>query len=262
MDIRLAEPRDAAAINEIYNHYVAHSTATYHTEPVSPEERLVWLAAHGPIHPVTVAEEDGLVLGWASLSPFHPRPAYRFTVENSVYVRPGLHGRGLGSALMADLLGRAAGAGHRSIVALIDAGQGASIRLHRRFGFEEAGRLKAVGFKFGCWLDVVYMQLLLHAGGCTNAPAGRAYLPGQSGHPDCPGSSGVPVVVSLERRRRNPGCGRRPRQDGGGRENVNRPALPRGPIHVVGPARRSVGAPHAGEDARLSLTSPSPSVNR
>src|SRR5689334_9592709 len=96
--IRLATPDDLPAINDIYNHFVFVSTCTYQEEPSTVDERAAWFAAHGPLHPVTVAESAGEVVGLASLSPFHRRSAYRHTVENSVYVRHDLQRRGIGSA--------------------------------------------------------------------------------------------------------------------------------------------------------------------
>ncbi len=159
--VRPATPADLPAINDIYNHYVLHSTATYQTEPATLQEREQWFAAHGGTHPVTVAEAAGEVVGWASLSRFHPRSAYRRTVENSVYVRHDQHRRGLGAALLADLIGRAERLGHHTIIAGIDAEQTASVALHARFGFTRVGHLREVGFKFGRWLDVIYMQRLL-----------------------------------------------------------------------------------------------------
>ena len=159
--IRPATPADLASINSIYNHYVLHSTCTYQEVPSTPDERAAWFAAHGPDHPVTVAEVEGEVLGWGSLSKFHPRSAYRRTVENSVYVRHDLHRRGLGRALLDDLIERGKAAGHHTIMALIDASQSGSVALHRACGFEPAGRLREVGFKFGRWGDVLYMQRML-----------------------------------------------------------------------------------------------------
>jgi phosphinothricin acetyltransferase len=156
--IRTATAGDLPAINGIYNHFVGCSTCTYQEEPSTAAEREAWFAAHGPEHPVTVAERAGEVVGWASLSRFHPRSAYRRTVENSVYVRHDRHGQGIGRALLADSVDRAAGLGHRTIVALIDAEQSTSLALHRSLGFTDAGLLRAVGFKFGRWLDVVYLQ--------------------------------------------------------------------------------------------------------
>jgi len=161
MLIRPATAADLYAINAIYNHYVHHSTCTYQEEPSTPEERAAWFAAHGTQHPVTVAESDGEVVGWGSLSRFHPRSAYRRTVENSVYVRVDLHRRGIGAALLADLIDRSAALGHHAIIAGIDAEQTASVAIHRRFGFEHVGHLRQVGFKFGRWLDVIYMERVL-----------------------------------------------------------------------------------------------------
>ena len=160
--VRLAKVADLPAINDIYNHYVLHSTATYQEEPEPIGGREAWFLGHGPAHPVTVAvDPNGTVLGWASLSPFHRRSAYRFTVENSVYLRHDVRGRGIGTLLLAELIERARAAGHRSILALIDADQPASVALHRRFGFGQVAHLRQVGFKFGRWLDVAYMQLVL-----------------------------------------------------------------------------------------------------
>lgn len=159
--IRLAEPSDLAAINEIYNHYVLNSTCTYQEEPSTPAEREVWFAAHGPMYPVTVAIEGDRIVGWASLSPYHVRSAYRRTVENSVYVRPDCQRRGIGAALLGDSIERAKSLGHHSIIAAIDMDQAGSIALHEKFGFSRAGHLREVGFKFGRWLDVIYLQMLL-----------------------------------------------------------------------------------------------------
>ena len=161
VSIRLATQAELQAINEIYNYYVMHSTATYQDEPTTPVEREVWFAAHGPLHPITVAEEAGETVGWAALSPFHQRSAYRYTVENSVYVRYDRQRRGIGSALLGDSIRRAQAAGHHTIIAGIDFEQTASIALHRRFGFDQVAHLKQVGFKFGRWLDVVYLQKML-----------------------------------------------------------------------------------------------------
>lgn len=159
--IRPARPEDLEAINAIYNHYVAASACTYQEEPETMEGRRAWFGRHGAAHPVIVAETDGCVVGWGSLSPYHARSAYRHTVEDSVYVADTCRGRGVGKALLHELVLRARALGHRAIIAQIDGGQAASIALHARFGFEQVGRLSQVGFKFGRWLDVVIMELLL-----------------------------------------------------------------------------------------------------
>jgi phosphinothricin acetyltransferase len=161
ISIRLATSDDLAAINDIYNHYVPTSTCTYDETPCALEARRAWFVERGPQHPVTVAELDGRVAGWGSLSPFRARSAYRFTCENSVYVHHELHGRGIGGALLVDLIERARTLGYRVIIAGADAEQGPSIALHAKFGFVEVGRFREVGFKFGRWLDVIFMELYL-----------------------------------------------------------------------------------------------------
>lgn len=161
--IRLARRDDLPAINDIYNHFVEHSTCTYQETPEPMAARRAWFDTHGPAHPVTVAELDDRVVGWGSLSPYHARSAYRFTVENSVYVHQAHHRRGIGDALLADLIARARALRHRSIIAGIDAGQLASLAIHSKHGFQQVGHLRQVGYKFDRWLDVVYMQLLLES---------------------------------------------------------------------------------------------------
>jgi phosphinothricin acetyltransferase len=162
-DIRPATGTDLTAINDIYNHYVLHSTCTYQEEPETMEDRQRWFSRHGEKYPVIVAVKDGRVAGWGSLSPYHARSAYRFTVENSVYVHHELHRHGIGSLLLEELIVCARKLGHRAIIAGIDGQQPASVALHGKFHFEKAGHLKDVGFKFGRWLDVIYMQLIIGA---------------------------------------------------------------------------------------------------
>jgi L-amino acid N-acyltransferase len=159
--IRPATESDLAPINAIYNHYVAHSTCTYQEEPETIESRDQWFRQHGEQHPVIVAQSDSKVVGWGSLSPYHRRSAYRRTVENSVYVHHQQHRRGIGSMLLEDLIFRARQAGHHAIIAGIDAEQTTSVALHAKFKFEKVGHLRQVGFKFGRWLDVIYMERIL-----------------------------------------------------------------------------------------------------
>ena len=161
VDIRLATAADLAAINDIYNHYVHHSTCTYQEEPEPIESRRRWFASHGEKHPITVATIDDRVIGWGSLSRFHARSAYGSTVENSVYVDHQMHRSGIGTVILSDLIDRARTIGHHTIIAGIDAEQPASLAIHARFGFEKVGHLKQVGFKFGRWLDVIYLQRIL-----------------------------------------------------------------------------------------------------
>ncbi len=163
--LRPAVLADAAAISAIYNHYVLHSTCTFREEPETVAERECWLAEHISPHVAIVAEEsDGTIAGWASLSRFHERSAYRFTAEDSVYLRDDRRGRGLGTHLLAELMASARQGGFRCVIASITAEQEASLALHRRFGFTDAARLRHVGLKFGRWLDVVYLQAELQAG--------------------------------------------------------------------------------------------------
>ena len=159
--VRLAVEGDIEAINDIYNHYVLHSTCTYQEDLETLAARRLWFSNHRQKHPITVAQMEGRIVGWGALSPFHLRSAYRYTVENSVYVSHEHHRRGIGSALLNDLIVRARALGHRAIIAGIDADQASSIRLHSKFGFQQVGQLRQVGFKSGRWLDVVYMELLL-----------------------------------------------------------------------------------------------------
>ncbi|QIF04284.1 GNAT family N-acetyltransferase [Roseimicrobium sp. ORNL1] len=159
--IRPATEADLPAINAIYNHYVLHSTCTYQTEPSTAEERLEWFRQHGEKHPVIVAEEDGQVVGWGSLSRFHPRAAYGHSVEDSVYLHHEWQGRGLGGILLGELLRLAKELGHHTVLGGIDADQAASVALHAKFGFVKVSHLKEVGYKQDRWLDVIWMQKML-----------------------------------------------------------------------------------------------------
>jgi phosphinothricin acetyltransferase len=157
----LASEADLPAINAIYNHFVLNATCTYQLTPESEESRREWFRRHGDKHPVTVGEFSGEIVGWGALNLFNPREAYARTVENSVYVHPQWHRRGIGRTLLADLIVRARALGHRTIIAGISADQAASIALHEAHGFVKAGYLREVGHKFGQWLDVATYQLLL-----------------------------------------------------------------------------------------------------
>lgn len=159
--IRDATQDDLAAINEIYNESVVNSTATFHEQPVTEAERLDWWRELSGRFPVLVAESGGRVIGWASLGPHKGRCAYRFTVESSVYLAPDARGRGLGKAIMSELISRIAPGQYHALIAVISAETPASLRLHERLGFIEVGRLREVGRKFGRWIDVVIMQRML-----------------------------------------------------------------------------------------------------
>lgn len=160
--IRRATPADLPAINDIYNYYVLHSTCTYQLEPETEEDRRIWFEQHSPEkHPVTVAIIGEGLVGWGALSPFRPRAAYAHTVEASVYLHHDMHRRGIGRALLVDLIARAKAAGHHTLIGGASADQTASLSLQDSLGFQRVGLLKEVGFKFGQWLDVVYCQLML-----------------------------------------------------------------------------------------------------
>ena len=160
-EIRLAVESDVPAISRIYNHYVIHSTCTFHLEPEQESERLEWLRAHDQRHPVTVYCEEGEVVGWASLTRWHPRPAYRDTAEISVYIDHRYHRRGIGRNLIRDLIARATENGFHVLIGGACTEQVASMELQKSLGFVEVARYRETGRKFGRWLDVAYFQLTL-----------------------------------------------------------------------------------------------------
>ncbi len=159
--IRDATFQDGEAIARIYNHYVVGSAATFDTEPVSAESRREWVTNRDGKHPVLVAERDGDVVGWGSISPWASRPAWHRTVETSVYVREDVRGEGVGSAIMEALIDRARAVGHHVLIAQIVAGNDASVAMGERMGFVQVGTLCEVGDKFGRWHDLVLAQLIL-----------------------------------------------------------------------------------------------------
>lgn len=160
--IRLATEDDLVAINDIYNYYVPRSTCTYQLELEPLEGRRAWFQQHHPeSHPVIVAESDGQVVGWGSLSRFHQRAGYARTAEASVYIRHDQHRRGIGRLLLTDLIQRARQAGFHTIIGGASSDQTASIALQESLGFRRVGQLLQVGHKFDKWLDVVYLQLML-----------------------------------------------------------------------------------------------------
>lgn len=161
--VRPAESEDVDAIGAIYAHYVRTGVATFELEPPGRDELLRRMAAVTDAGlPYLVAVADGRVAGYAYCAPWKSRRAYRFTVEDSVYVAPHTAGRGVGGALLDALLDECTQAGIRQVIAVIvDADAAASLSLHRRRGFTDAGRLSAVGFKHDRWLDTVLLQKTL-----------------------------------------------------------------------------------------------------
>jgi phosphinothricin acetyltransferase len=168
--IRDARPADLPALRDIYNDAVLNTTAIWNEQAVDLDNRQAWLdgrQAQG--YPVLVIEGQGHVLGYASFGDWRPFDGFRHTVEHSVYVRSDQRGHGLGPRLMAALMERARACGKHVMVAAIESGNAASIRLHERAGFVVTGQMPQVGVKFGRWLDLTFMQLILNPG--APAPA-------------------------------------------------------------------------------------------
>ena len=149
-----------AAVRDIYAHYVLHSLATFEETPPTLDDMLARRRASVDLRlPYLVAEAEAELLGFAYAVAYRPRPAYRFTVEDSVYVAEGLGGQGVGSALLGQLIARCEEGAWRQMVAIVgDSANAASIALHRRFGFELVGTLRSVGFKHGRWVDTPILQ--------------------------------------------------------------------------------------------------------
>ena len=161
VNLRLARPEDADATREIYNAEVTGSTVTFDLVPRTSADQQAWLDDRSGAMAVVVAEIDGRVVGFASLSPYRDRPAYATTVEDSVYVHADFRGRGVARALLAELLDIATTRGFHAVMARIVGGHDASISLHSSLGFDIVGTEREVGRKFGRWLDVVIMQRML-----------------------------------------------------------------------------------------------------
>lgn len=157
-----ADATHAENILAIYNHAVTATTDTFDLVPRTLDQQLAWLADHAGVHPALVAvDAGGTVLGFGSLSPYRPRPAYATTVEDSVYVAEAARGRGVGKTLLAELVRMGRDHGFHSVIGRIVGHNEVSIGLHRTCGFSEVGVEREVGRKFNRWLDVVVMQRLL-----------------------------------------------------------------------------------------------------
>lgn len=157
--VRRATLADVPRITEIYNEAVRTTVATFDTEPRTVEDRTEWFRNRGRHHPVFVATEHGLVVGWASLSPWSERKAYEATAEVSVYVEAPYRGRGAGTLLLETLVRSGEKAGHHTLIARIADGNEVSLKLHGSQGFGLVGVMREVGRKFGKWRDVHLMQL-------------------------------------------------------------------------------------------------------
>jgi L-amino acid N-acyltransferase YncA len=169
--IRDAVETDLDRITEIYADAVEHGTASYELEPPTRGEmgaRFAALTSSG--YPYIVAETDGRIVGYAYASAFRPRPAYRFIVEDSIYVAPDAKGQGVGRALLERLIADTRALGFRQIIAVIGDGRpdSPSVKLHERAGFRHSGKLEGSGYKHGRWLDTVFMQLAMNGGSDTD----------------------------------------------------------------------------------------------
>jgi phosphinothricin acetyltransferase len=161
MLIRDALESDLPAILDIYNYEILHGVATFDTEAKTLEDRHQWFRSRGTDYPILVAEENGTVLGWASVGPWSERKAYQGTVENSVYVQKNFQGRGIGKLLLEALILETRKKGYHTIIARIAESNATSVRLHQQQGFVTIGVLKEVGHKFNRLLDVTLMQKIL-----------------------------------------------------------------------------------------------------
>ncbi|HMQ31943.1 MAG TPA: N-acetyltransferase family protein [Chloroflexaceae bacterium] len=160
--IRPATRDDLPAILAIYNEAVLNTTASYDLEPSTPEQRAAWFAARERQgFPVLVAEVGGAVAAFGSYGTFREKPGYRHTVEHTLYVAPGWRRHGLGRALLAELVALARAAGKHAMVGGVDAENAGSLRFHLAMGFVEVARFREVGHKFGRWLDIIFVELLL-----------------------------------------------------------------------------------------------------
>ena len=166
MLVRAAVPQDIPAIQAIYAHHVLHGLASFEEAPPPVEEmRRRYDDVVGRGLPYLAAEETGILLGYGYCAPYRERSAYRFALEDSVYVREGDRNRGIGKAVLAELIVRCAKLNYRQIIAVIgDSANVGSIALHASLGFVRAGNLRSVGYKFGRWVDSVLMQLPLGPG--------------------------------------------------------------------------------------------------
>ena len=173
--IRPSHDHDIPQITAIYAHHVLHGTGTFETEPPSVADMTTRRAdVLGKGLPYLVAQQDGLVVGFAYGNWFKPRPAYRYSVEDSVYLAPDLHRKGLGRALLAELLTRFEAAGIRKVMAIIgDSANAGSVGVHRALGFTQVGVVESCGWKLGAWRDIVIMQKTLGVGS-TQPPANDA----------------------------------------------------------------------------------------
>jgi phosphinothricin acetyltransferase len=163
LSVRSATAADLPCILAIYNDAVLHTTASYDEQPSTLEQRAAWFEERArQDFPVLVADLDGVVVGFGALGAFRPKAGYRYTAEHSVYVDADHRRRGVGRRLLAPLVAAARERRMHAMIAVIDAANTGSVRLHAAFGFTQVAHLREVGYKFDRWLDLLYMELLLN----------------------------------------------------------------------------------------------------
>lgn len=162
--IRLAERKDLQRLNDIYNWAVLHTVATFDLEERSVEQNEQWFVFHQTFfYPIYVVETERNLIGWGSLSPFHPKEAYRLTGEFSIYLAPEFQGKGVGNLLLQHLCQCAQMLGYHSLIGLITATNSVSLGLAKKHGFLQVGCLHEVGIKFEQWLDIIVVQKTIHS---------------------------------------------------------------------------------------------------
>ncbi|MCR8631162.1 GNAT family N-acetyltransferase [Paenibacillus radicis (ex Xue et al. 2023)] len=161
MEIRSAQHKDIESILDIYNEAILNTVATFDTELRTLEQQTQWFHNHGELYPIWVAEQEGIIIGWASLNPYSDRLAYRRTAELSLYIHSDYRGQGVGKQLMKQVLDAGLAAGLHTVLSRIVEGNESSIHLHEVYDFKHVGIMREVGFKFGRMLDVIMMQKML-----------------------------------------------------------------------------------------------------
>lgn len=162
MVIRPLQHADIEAITEIYNEVLVHSTAIFRDTPTTPQERAEWWSSQCEKgYPVIVAEADGRILGFATFGDFRSWPGYRFTVEATIHLRPDARRQGTGTILLKELIARAKSLGKHMLIAGVDADNTASLSLLAKIGFEQTAHMREVGYKFGRYLDLIFLQYRL-----------------------------------------------------------------------------------------------------
>lgn len=160
--VRHAEEKDLPQLLVIYNDIIMNTTAIYDYKPHTLEMRKAWFTSRQELgFPIYVAEEEGKILGYSSIGPFRNWPGYKYSVENSIYVAAESRGKGIGKQLLPPIIEAARQLQMHTIIASVDATNEVSLRLHKNFGFEETAHFKQVGYKFGRWLDLKFLQLML-----------------------------------------------------------------------------------------------------